>query len=495
MKKLIAFALIIVTLALALVSCATQTPPEATTYSYYTSKISPPVATTATTAATVETVGTAYVISPTETTQGGTTPAEVYVPSGYFNGRTKSVSGRIIDMRSKVLIVEGVTGKHTAAAHYYSKADGEFYVFCFDPFCDHVNWDGKTYTTKCIGKMMADKYGRVTSNGKMYPKYTNSRLYFVFFDEIYSCSEIATDLRIEVSFSKKRLAYEKLAEKQSTSNISVPIQEFKCDGTNLFFARVNEDGTVSQYRYDTVARKLHDLTPLVKAASEQVGAKLYIKDYLDGKIFLDGYTNITSIQDESSGSPLITGDYAGEFVADYDFSSVTLVKTREKAGRFLLQTADGQIYYEGKGKLSKYVLYRFDGTEKVLVDNLDGHIKNFDGIRYFTSDKLYYFSTGNPVKIGTETSITGKTSDIINNSGGKFYEYDIETDTEKCIFDDLTYDNFELIYIDERLNRAVLLVTRFTDLGDRIEKEGSILVTAQIDANGNFIDIEEVELE
>lgn len=61
MKKLIAFALIL-TFIIALVSCATQTPPEATTYNYYTSKVTPTIATTSTstsaTATTTATTGT-----------------------------------------------------------------------------------------------------------------------------------------------------------------------------------------------------------------------------------------------------------------------------------------------------------------------------------------------------------------------------------------------------------------------------------------------------
>ena len=69
MKKLIAFALIL-TFAVALVSCATQTTPEATTYNYYTSKITPIVttATTATTAATTVTVVTTGTAKPLDVT-------------------------------------------------------------------------------------------------------------------------------------------------------------------------------------------------------------------------------------------------------------------------------------------------------------------------------------------------------------------------------------------------------------------------------------------
>ena len=70
MKKLIAFALIM-TFAIALVSCATQTPPEATTYSYYASKITPTAATTATTATTAvssETAATEATGTPEATT-------------------------------------------------------------------------------------------------------------------------------------------------------------------------------------------------------------------------------------------------------------------------------------------------------------------------------------------------------------------------------------------------------------------------------------------
>ena len=63
MKKLIAFALIL-TFAVALVSCATQTTPEATTYNYYTSKVTPTAATTAT-----ETANSSGTVTTDDTTE------------------------------------------------------------------------------------------------------------------------------------------------------------------------------------------------------------------------------------------------------------------------------------------------------------------------------------------------------------------------------------------------------------------------------------------
>lgn len=57
MKKLIAFVLVLITLAIAFASCAGENTPEATTYNYYTSKITP-AATTATTAVITEPAST-----------------------------------------------------------------------------------------------------------------------------------------------------------------------------------------------------------------------------------------------------------------------------------------------------------------------------------------------------------------------------------------------------------------------------------------------------
>ena len=48
MKKLIAFVLVLVTLAIVFASCAEENTPEATTYNFYTSKITPTIATTST---------------------------------------------------------------------------------------------------------------------------------------------------------------------------------------------------------------------------------------------------------------------------------------------------------------------------------------------------------------------------------------------------------------------------------------------------------------
>ena len=226
MKKVICFIIILVSLFLA--SCGGNVPIETTEKS---------------------------TMSTTATSENEQTTPEVFVPSGY-----RLTTLKTIETRSKVLLLDKTVGKQ-AVVMYYSKADGEFYPFCFDPLCDHENFEKNRFRTKCIGAMMYDTMRALPSSDSVY--YINSRLYFVFFDKIYSCSEIATDLRVEVSFSDKMDYYDQMIEyiKNGTNmsgNYYLPIQSFAYDGNILLFIRADENGNLNQYAYDTVSKKLPD---------------------------------------------------------------------------------------------------------------------------------------------------------------------------------------------------------------------------------------------
>ena len=428
MKKILS--LIIILSTLLLVSCASVTP-EATTYNYYTSKITP-IATTA--ARTDATEGTVYVIEPTEpaetaeaTTKEPDVPiADPFSPAGYSMLTTDQT---VVETKSKIIML-----KYNAdVALYYSKADGEIYPFCFDPFCDHVNWDKKTkkYSTKCAGAMIADTHAAIGNIDHV--AYINSRIYFVFFDEIYSCSEFATDLRVEVSFSKKRDFYDWVADPNRGSSYSTPaspIQQFDVDGNNILFKRVDEKGVIKFYMFDTVSKKLSSISDKLEAANERLGMALYVGAVADGKVFVKGYKDIEKVYSEDGSAPLVIGTLVGTYYTDYDFNEFTEIGDVFFYGT-LLKTENGFYNTVEKDGKNSLVLTDYDGTERVMIDDFEKTLGDiYARIKYMSADGRYFYFVryNESVVVGKNiTPITQHEQVEKNGTGGHLYRYDTKT--------------------------------------------------------------------
>ena len=490
MKKLIAFALIIITLALALASCAGENTPEATTYGYYTSKITP-VATTAAATATEETI---YVNEPTESTTeatiasttattGEATPTTAFVKIGYAPTMTN-----MLETRSKVLIFEAVSASHPKdVVYYYSKADREFYPFCFDPFCDHKpKTDGGKPVFGCVGNALYDRRARQPGEKCVY---INSRIYFVYFDAIYSCSEFATDVRIEYSFREyDSLTYVEIMDRGNAG--IYPICDFESDGASIFFKHIDEKGNLILYRYDTSARKLIDLTAEIKKAEEKLGVSLYARYFANGTIYLDGYKNVTKVKN-FYGDQEVTGEFVAHYAADHTLSVIE--ETDFEVPTFpMFETDEGYVVEEyGDGTNINNLYYVKFGAEKItLIEDtektLGGSMPQF---LYKNGKYLYYYVVEN-VLIGKNSR--GK--DVYNNNGGKIYRFDTESGNIELVFDDVNYNISHVFYVGE--SEAVMTVYKYTkNARGEVETSSSLLIKAALDANGNFIDIEEVELE
>ena len=487
MKKVIC--IIIILASLLLVSCAGDATIVYSTPSSTVATVGTPAATTATetpsgTTATAGTEATEATTAATATssTQGGTTPAESFKPSGYAPTMTNT-----LETRSKVLIFEAVSASHPKdVVYYYSKADGEFYPFCFDPFCDHKpKSDGDKPVFGCVGNALYDRRARQPGEKCAY---INSRIYFVYFDAIYSCSELATDTRIEYSFHEyDSLTYDEIM-KRGNAGI-YPICDFESDGTSIFFKHIDEKGNLILYRYDTSARKLIDLTAAIKKAEEKLGVSLYARYFANGTIYLDGYKNVTKVEN-FYGDQEVTGEFVAHYAADHTLSVIE--ETDFEVPTFpMFETDEGYIveeYGDGSSESNLYFV-KFGGEKQTLIEDtektLGGTMPQF---LYKNGKYLYYFVIEN-VFMGKNSR--GK--DVYNNTGGKIFRYDTENGKTELIFDDGKYDISHVFYID---GEAVLTVRKYTknERGE-VETSSSLLLKAALDANGNFVDIEEIKLE
>lgn len=484
MKKFLS--IIIILASLLLVSCASTTPAESTEPSWITSIISTTasaqIGTTAAaaTAATVGTTATTAVPTPTTATETTkiepVTPQTPFVPSGY------SSYGEMIEMRSKVLFI-------AYNALYYSKADGELYYFCFDPFCDHTH-----KSQNCIARKIA--FNGDAMGAHMF--YLNSRVYFFNMGSLYSCSEFATDLRLELELAHFS-SIEDYAFKENRGGASYLFKECAGYGNYLFFDYIEPDGSVSWYRYDVVKRQKKKMNDDLHALEEKLGYTLVKNGMTDGHIYFYAY-------DENE-------KFVGGYVSDFDLENI--VKTEEKNEIYrMFYTANG-IYcadYTGYRKPSEIsvrssfdiVLLKPDGKVEMIVKDAYGKMKSSNIILSYINDDYIYYHNNTAKEIGYAYSPRGYTEASVN-SNGKVLRYNIKTGKVDVWLDtngDDYFETFIIEYINEKDNVAVVYTMAFIDMnevynGKKVYKLINAILTCHLDSNGiadsfEFVDKDDI---
>lgn len=227
MKKLIAFALIIVTLAISFASCEGENTPEATTYSYYTSKITP-------------------IATEPDTTGGTSTTTPTNEPSQTLVSVASSRYHGVVEARSRILLFQPGT------LYYYSKADGESYPFCFNPLCQH------TFKENCTARSFMSH--RSTNDGFCVYSEKYNRFYFARGQNIYSSSFDASDFKLEISFGENGKIGESLSDRESL-NYDFAISNLRIYDDYIYFRRSNNDnGKYQMLRYNIATHKYEELT-------------------------------------------------------------------------------------------------------------------------------------------------------------------------------------------------------------------------------------------
>ena len=216
-----------------------------------------------------------------------------------------------IEMKSRVLMADSQTNN----MYYYSKADGESYVFCFDPLCQH------TVQERCVSQLFCNTFS--TASQIIYSE-RNNRIYIVRGQQIYSVSFDASDLRHECSVGEAGVIqreYENEWELYSYDNdYIIDLRQYE---NFIFFLSKNEEtGYWQVYKYNSDTKELNELT----AKDEQIIAY----EIADGYIFAKG---------------VINGAYS-YFVTDFDFADRKYVSYPTRApGNEYIDVYDGEYFY------------------------------------------------------------------------------------------------------------------------------------------------------
>ena len=276
---------------------------------------------------------------------------------------------------------------------YYSKADGDAYIFCFDPLCDHKS--------NCISLPGTLDHMVFCDD--------NNRFYIPRIREIISFSFDGSDRKsVQLNGIEDGVIYEQLWS----------YNEY------IFIDALMPDGEHHLLRYETDSHITRDLT-------EETGLYITPHYFYDGMI----YSTYFHIDEENiENSDII-----------YCKTDLTL-QNLEEIGEYPTGTiAEGQSLisiYDGKIKI-----YNFETDAYTIVPiempNVEAKLLAFADENY-----LYFFDNSVP-EIGTTINSRGEEVPLYNEYGGKLWRVKRDGTDLKCIYDNINFAFNNDIYIFE----------------------------------------------
>ncbi|MBQ2989459.1 MAG: hypothetical protein IJD59_10175 [Clostridia bacterium] len=234
---------------------------------------------------------------------------------------------------------------------YYSKADGQTYIYCFDPLCDHSEG-------KCLAQPITLDTVGINFWGT---KFVNNRFWCTatFLGKIISFNFDGTDMKVEYDAGYQ--------VSQITWSGDLWNPDIMAYGSYLYLEQndsASEDGKVHTLRFNTETREMEDLT-------EKTGNYIYPNFFYNGNIY--GYdesfswckcnldlTDMEAIDEipvpgHYSGSRMFNVTSAGVEVYDMKTSEVTEISNSvfgvPEGAKISIQFVDANyIYYNHSQK-------------------------------------------------------------------------------------------------------------------------------------------------
>ncbi len=363
--------------------------------------------TTASTASsqTITEITTAEKTTATETTEK---PIQPPVTPSVSDEIILGSLGWAIETPSRLLFFHNELGTWTGNTYsfgnalgvcYYSKADGNAYVYCYDPLCSHTNCVQRTFSieeTYLIGNR------------------------FYTFDENYNGKTVIRSFGIDGTDMRIDWSQEDSPEIKIGSFNGYGFSEFAY-GNYLFAQMTLEDGKKHTLRFDVSNKKMEDLTAKtgnVFMPSFAYGDILYMysaerKGYIKTDLSLSNITDAESYIQEAFAHQNANGE-----------------KTR-----FIHQIAMGHRMYgtlltekaNGETESMIQIVDMQEGKVWQIPDSVFGN----DAKYVICADDTYiYYLADEPVSIGVNT----QNQEIYNDYGGKIYRARLDGSDAECIF-------------------------------------------------------------
>ena len=359
-------------------------------------------------------------------------------------------SNYLIELPSRIVFEATINGERRT--YYYSKADGNAYVYCFDPLCDHTK-----YT--CLGNPGSETSGwRFASTA-----FINNRFYTVDqYGKIYSFSFDGTDRKLEydAGYYVHKIVWGGMVAYGPYIYISSSAEEFP-----------------HTLRFNTETKKMEDLT-------EKTGNYIHARYFYNGMLYGSG-----------------TDDMVDTFFkADLNLNTMeainsTIIPYRQCSGSILVGIASKERESIAEWPEDIGISFCDMKTEEQRIVTKED--LGLDFYPYFcaATDEYFYFYKSEVINLGTVIINQGGKDRVVTvqkMNNGKLYRMDKDGTNIVCVYDNPDYELDRNVVIYD--NKIVMQGQYIAIENGEKKVWGGAIQVATINPDGTIGEFVEVEI-
>ena len=362
----------------------------------------------------------------------------------------------MINLPSRIIFEDTVAG--LTRTYYYSKVDGNAYVYCFDPLCDHTD-----YT--CFGNPNAYHSGWNFSS----TFFINNRFYSVTaYGQIWSFAVDGSDKRIEYD-----AGYE-LTDTVITNIWSTPPLIY---GQYIYIIlKADETGNPHNLRYNIETKEMEDLT-------NKTGNFISPQYVYNGIIY-------------GMGDARKMGDTY--LKADLDLNTVEINENFTSANYAVNNLIVGKVWESRESifelpKLLGIKIFDVKTEKYIQITNAELGVESVE-IAGMTNQYIYFYDN-KIVNLGTMiVNIGGKDKEMpvqkMNN--GKLYRMNLDGTNIICVYDNSDYElSSNMAIYDDK----IVMQGQYVSFENNTKKIwGGAIQVATINPDGTLGEFVEVEI-
>ena len=359
-------------------------------------------------------------------------------------------SNDLIELPSRIVFEATIDGQRRT--YYYSKADGNAYVYCYDPICDHTK-----YT--CLGNPGSETSGwRFASTA-----FINNRFYTVDqYGKIYSFSFDGTDRKLEydAGYYVHKKVWGGMVAYGPYIYISSSAEEFP-----------------HTLRFNTETKKMEDLT-------EKTGNYIHAHYFYNGMLYGTGTDDMVDTFFKADLN-LNTIESINSTVIPYDqYSGSIFVGTATKERESIAE-------YPEKIGVS---FYNIETGEQRIVTKEELGLK-YDPIFVAATEEYFYFYEAVGLYLGTAIfNLNGKEVErkVQKMNNGKLYRMNKDGTNIVCVYDNPNYElNRNVVIYDDK----IVMQGRYMKVENKVQTIwGGAIQVATINPDGTIGEFVEVEV-
>ena len=344
-----------------------------------------------------------------------------------------------IDLPSRIVYTHAnylLNNHYIPQIHYYSKADGQSYAYCFDPLCEHES---------CLANPSNDLYNTLFVNNRFYEMSINGNIISYSFDGM--------DMKMEYD-----AGYDVNANAWSPNPTSY--------GNYIYIPmRADEKGNPHTLRFNTETGEMEDLT-------EKTGNYIFPTFFYNGEIY--GY---------DAG--------VGRLKSDLDLNYCEEIEKIPYSSNFVGSCFFDTAFDEKNKKIGINIYDMKTGKSKVITNEAIG-IENAPYILYVDENYIYFYQQES-IYLGDYLYRDDEVRKYTKGNDGSIYRINHDGTGLMCIYEE---DEFAITGFEATISGDQFLIKgqniRVHDL--QVETWDSGLLVGTIGADGKIDELKPVEV-